>query len=331
MANKAAFALALFALAFSALSAAPPPAPKTYMEVCGVENFTDAGGGEAMSFIIIAFAIVSFSIGLAYMYAKLREDAHLGVWAKDEAFNLVISLFLFVGILVFFTASCSIAQSYSGGNPIMASQKYLDGLISSNGLNMLRTLTSDSLDNQLDATKYLYTGLTPFWGDGVAMKANRKAHSAHREYLIDLYLPIVASLNAQKYVLQGIAWMGASILLPFAFVLRLIPFSREFGNMLIALFFGLYIVVPTMYAMSGQVFMENISDIATPYTVDASLQKFHSYGLDNSQSAPPDIKGTTFYRIGSTIPQAIFLPNLVIVVAVSCIMAMAKALRALAV
>ncbi|MFA6214354.1 MAG: hypothetical protein WC717_03685 [Candidatus Micrarchaeia archaeon] len=327
MAIKARFALALLALAFTALSAAPPTAPKTYMEVCGVDSFTSDG----LSFIAIAFAIVSFSIGLAYMYSKLREDAHLGVWAKDEAFNLVISLLLFVGVLVFFTASCSIAQSYSGGSPITASQQYLDGLISSNGLNVLRTLTSDSIDNQLDATKYLYTGLTPFWGDGVAMRGNRKAHSAHREYLIDLYLPIVASLNAQKYVLQGIAWMGASVLLPFAFVLRLIPFSREFGNMLLALFFGLYIVVPTIYAVSGQVFAQNIANVPTPYTTDPTLQKFHSYGLDNSIFPLPNIKDSTFYRIGSTIPQAIFLPNIAIVVAVSCIMAMAKALRAIAV
>ena len=70
--------------------------------------------------------------------------------------------------------------------------------------------------------------------------------------------------------------------------------------------------------------------VPTPYTVDASLQKFQSFALDNSQDIPSDIKTTTFYKIGSTIPQAIFLPNLVIIVAVTCIMAVSKALRAIA-
>jgi len=328
--TKAAFAL--LALAVSACFAAPPPLPDYTgtNSTCSVYSFSDAGGGEAVSFIAITFAIVSFAIGLAYMYSKVREDPAAGVWAKDEAYNLIISLLLFVGILLFFSGACEIAQSYAhGGSPIDASQMYLDSLLQSNGLNVLKELQSDSLQNQLDATKYYYLGLTPFFGDGVAVRANRKAWSAQREYLIDLYLPIVASLTAQKYMLQGIAWMGASVLLPFAFVLRLVPPTREYGNMLLALFFGLYIMVPTMYAMSAQVFADNVQNITTPYSV-TSLQKFHSFALDG-QNIPHDIKDTLFYRIGSVLPQAIFIPNLVIIVAVTSIMALSKALRAIAI
>jgi len=312
-------------------------APKQFMDVCGVNSFDQTSGG-ALSFIGLAFALVSSIIALAYMYSKFREDPATGVWAKDEAYNLLISVLLFAGLLIFFTGSCSFAQSYSNSDPLRASQQYLDTLAQTNGLNLLRTLTFDSITNQLDATKYLYTGMTPFFGDGVAMRGDRKAHSAQREYLMDLYLPIIASINAQKYILQGIAWMGAYVLLPFAFVMRLVPPTREFGNMLIALFFGLYIVVPFMYAVSGQVFMDNVMNIPSkpvppdgPYRVDTSLEIFHSYGLDNSQIRTGGVADTMFYKIGSTIPQAIFLPNLVIIVAVSCIMALSKALRAIAV
>jgi hypothetical protein len=329
MMDKAAFAFALLALAVAASWAADGE-PPTYMETCGVESFTATGGGEALSFIAIAFALVSFAIGIAYMYSKLREDPAIGVWAKDEAYNLLISALLFAGLLAFFTGACSISEGYAGNkNPILVSQQYIDSLISSNGLNMLRTLTSDSVTNQLDATKYLYLGLSPFWGDGVAMKGNRKAWSAHREYIIDLYLPIIASLTAQKYILQGIAWMGAYVLLPFAFVMRLVPPTRDFGNMLIALFFGLYIVVPLLYSLSAQVYAANVLNVSSPYAV-TDLQIFHSYALDNSETLSGSVKATTFYRIGSTIPQAIFLPNLVIIVAVSSIMAVSKALRAIA-
>ena len=85
-----------------------------------------------------------------------------------------------------------------------------------------------------------------------------------------------------------------------------------------------------MYAMSGQVFLSEVMGGSAPYTTDSSLEKFYSYGLDNSLTSPPTTE-TILYRIGSTIPQAVFLPNLVIIVAISCIMALSKALRAIAV
>ena len=324
------FLLALLLLSVSTIHGTPPAYTGTN-SICSVESFGAVGGGQAVSFIAISFALVSFCIALVYMYSKFHEDPAMGVWAKDEAFNLIISVLLFVGLLIFFSASCSLASSYSGGNPIYASQQYLDALISSNGLNILKTLSSDSLTNQLDATKYRYLGLTPFWGEGAALRSNRKAYSSHEEHLIDLYLPIIASLTAQKYIITGIAWMGAYVLLPFAFVMRLIPPTRDFGNVLIALFFSLYIVVPTLYAMSGKVFMTDIVNAPSPYTTDSSLEKFCSYGLDNREPPCGPSKYTILYRIGSTIPQAVFLPNLVIIVAISCIMALSKALRAIAV
>ena len=330
MAGKSLLALLLLA---TSVAYGTPPAYTGTNSTCSVESFGAVGGGEAVSFIAISFALVSFCIALAYMYSKFREDPATGVWAKDEAFNLVISALLFAGLLIFFSASCTIASSssYSGGNPIYASQQYLDALISSNGLNILKTLSSDSITNQLDATKYRYLGLTPFWGEGAALRSNRKAYSAQEEFLIDMYLPIIASLTAQKYIITGIAWMGAYVLLPFAFVMRLIPPTRDFGNVLIALFFGLYIMVPTLYAMSGKIFMTDIVGASSPYTTDPSLEKFCSYGLDNREPPCGPSKDTVLYRIGSTIPQAVFLPNLVIIVAISCIMALSKALRAIAV
>lgn len=300
-----------------------------YQETCGISSFNQSSG-NALSFIAVSFAIVSLSIGLAYMYSKIKEDPAIGVWAKDEALNVGISMLLFFGIIAFFSASCTLAQEYANGNPILLSQQYLDYLILKNGLDLAKELSFGSLQNQLDSARFIYIGLTPFFGSGVSPKANLRAHSSHKEYLIDLYLPIIASLNAQKYILQGIAWVGASVLLPFAFIMRLIPPTRDFGNMLIALFFGLYIIVPTMYAMSGKVFMENIIE-KTPYTTDSSLNKFTSYALDNAQNPVNPPYRTVFYKIGSTLPQAIFLPNLVIVVVVSCVMALSKALKAIAV
>lgn len=300
--------------------------PSSYRNVCVADSFN----AEALAWISTAFMLVSIAIALAYMYSKARQDAAVSVWAHDEAMNLLISVVLLVGLIGAFAISCEVASGMAdpaGGDPFKLSQNYLKTLLNARGLNVLRSLTSSSIHNQMDATAYLYLGLTPIYGSGVAGRANLRAHSAQKEFLVDFYLPLVASLTAQMYILQGIQWVGATVLLPFSFLLRLFPFSRDFGNMLLALFFGLYIVVPTLYSLSGRVYMEQMLNRPIE-CVNCGINMFRTFALD-APLAP--LQNTVLYSIGSTIPQAVFLPNLVIAVAVSCIMAISKALRAIAV
>ncbi len=280
---------------------------------------------DATEFIAIAFAFVSAVIALAYMYAKIKEDAGAEAWAKNEAQNLLITVFLFVGLAAFFNASCALAEGYVGKNPFKASNEYLDALLKSNGNEVIRALTYRSIDDQMKATYYRYIGMTPFFGSGAATKSAYKSLSSHKELLIDIYLPIIASLTAQKYALQAIEWVSVSVLLPFAFVLRIIPLTRDFGNSMIAVFFALYILVPTTYAMSGAVY----NGIVETPTLSSGLNVFYSYGLDGRGDWTDPTK-SVLYKVGSTIPQAVFIPNLVMVIAISCIMALSKALKAVA-
>ncbi|VVB99916.1 Uncharacterised protein [uncultured archaeon] len=313
--------LALFiALFASAAHADSSP----YMKVCADNLVFDSQG--AMPLIAIAFSLVSFAIALAYMYGKTREDEKATVWAKDEAYNLVISVMLFVGLLAFFAGSCAVAETYAGGNPFSVSRNYIDTLLQDNGLSTLRSLTYGSISDQKQATSYLYTGMTPFFGSGVSDYANYRALSAQKEFLIDTYLPIIASLTAQKYMLQAIGWIAASVLLPFGFIMRLVPPTRDFGNTLIALFFALYIIVPTTYAMSGAVFMDKITN--APFAcVDCGVNTFSTFGL----ATPGPVQSQLLYKMASAIPQAVFIPNLVIIIAITCTMALSKALRAITV
>jgi len=328
--------LALLAIAaFTGLAYADACAsqPGSYREVCGIQSFTDCG--DAASFIAIAFILVSLSIALAYMYAKFRQDAAAEVWAKDEAFNLLISVLMFVGLIGAFSASCSFSESYAGKNPFDASVQYIDRLVQSNGVSVLSQLSQDSIANQLDATAFFFLSMAPFSGTGVAQYANLKARSANKEFLIDLYLPILASLEAQKYLLQAIQWIGASILLPFAFVMRLIPPTRDFGNTLIAVFFAMYIVVPLLYSMSGSTFEKIVASPRCEYA-GCTVHNFFSLGIESGGRGNPGADGrsmenATLYKIGSTIPQAVFIPNIVLIVAITCAMAVSKALRAIAV
>jgi len=289
--------------------------------------------------------LVAAMIALAYMHSKVRMDAQTEMWAKDEAKNLAISVLLFACIFVFFSGSCMLAMQYTknavnpsssddGMSPFSAAKSYMNNLLENNGKSVLRALTKMSINDQKAATKFSYLGAAPFWGTGVGPDANRRALSSHKELVIDIYLPIVASLTAQKYLLDAMQWVGASLLLPFAFVMRLIPFTREFGNFLIAIFFGIYIVVPFMYALSGAVFTNDILGPGSHgYWNNPNnnyKDNFYSYGLDGGDKATMSTEDTVLFRIGSTIPQAVFIPNLVLVVGITCIMAMSKALHAIA-
>lgn len=80
--------------------------------------------------------------------------------------------------------------------------------------------------------------------------------------------------------------------------------------------------------MSGSVFQQ-MNDAAQPVVrVNPNIEIFYSYGMDGGSQASTPPRDTLFYRIGSTLPQAIFLPNLAIIVAITCAMALSKALRA---
>ena len=291
-------------------------AADSYATVCSIANI----GGGAVDLIGIAFMLVTVLIAAAYMYGKSMHNEHLEVWAKDESANLFITVLLFAGLAVFFSGSCAIAYKYNQEkSPFQASYTYLDTLLYSNGKPVIQELIKSSIEDQKDATKYLNLGFTPFFGHGVATDANLRARSANKEFVIDLYLPLVASLAAQKQLLQVIEIVAASVLLPFAFVLRIIPMTREFGNMLIAVFFAAYIIVPMVYALSGAAFAGIVSN-PPPYSI---------YDFRDPAYGPGTGADSIFYRIGSTLPQAIFLPNLVQVVGVTCIMSLSKALHAI--
>lgn len=316
--------LQLFVLV--ALLLAPQLHAASYGQVCTPEELGKNGGNE---FLGVTFMLVSLAIAGAYMYGKGMHSPEAEVWAKDEAGNLLISVLLFAGLVVVFAGACRIAESYAGGSPFAASYQYLDRLVYNTALPSVKGLVLASLQEQKEATRYLYVGFIPFQGYGIASDANKRALSANKEFMIDMLLPMVASLSAQRQLLQIIEIFASSMLLPFAFILRITPPLRQTGNMLIALFFGIYILAPTMYAMGGAAFERVVANPATHGVYDFSDWSFGVRDFTGFPPRPVPLQQKWLFRIGSLMPQAVLLPNLVIVVVVTCTMSLAKGLRAI--
>jgi hypothetical protein len=292
------------------------------IDYTGTDSVCWNEGYANFNWVFMAFALTVFLISFAYMLSKVFESPEMGVWAHDELFNLGVSVVLFAVLVGCFIASCEIVQGFSGGmSPFAATYNYLDG-IAGNGLNALRDLTKSSLQNQLDATSYLNIGWPASDARGVATKASLRAVSSHKEMVIDLALPLLASIRAQKTVLQILELVSLSVILPFAMVLRILPFTREGGNLLIALSFAMYVVLPAFYALSAEAWKEVVE---RPWGV--SVFNYRDWGLDAGAACPAG--DCVLFRIGSMIPQAVFLPNLALIMLITCTMAISKGLRQL--
>jgi hypothetical protein len=298
---------------------------------------SDFQQNDASVFIIQILVLVTLMISLSYMYGKFKPDPRFELWAKDEVGNLVISIFLFVLIIAFFQGTCDFVKNLGnppfGKPPVEVAINHLNFLIKTNGLSVLRELTFGSLNNQFQGTWYFFFGLTPFSGSGVALKANQRALSAHKEMVIDLYLPILASLMAQRYILETSNWIGLSLMLPFAFIMRLFPLTRDYGNILISIFLVVYIIAPTLYALSAQVFEKIIS--SPKNCINCDVYNFYVYSLDEGSgygggaNSNATWENSKSFRLGSIIPQAVFVPNLIIVISITAIMSFSKTLKSL--
>lgn len=297
--------------------------------------YADFGAHGAAVWIGMAFMLTMGMIALAYMFGKGSEDEKLQVWARDEIFAVGIAALVVAGAIAFTMGSCAVLSSfssqeglgqYASANPFSSSYRYLDDL-SRVGLRGVEVQTKQSLQKQLDATAFLYIGLPTIESTGVPIKASKKALAAHQEMVIDIVLPLVVSLKAQKAALQIIEIIGLGVLLPFAVIMRIIPFTRNAGNLMLAVVFSLYVVAPATYVL-GAAAWKNVQSPQEGASVLVSDPAVLSFS-DRALGAACDESDCALYQIGALIPQAVFMPNLAIVIIMTCAMALSRALQAL--
>lgn len=320
-------------IAFALLSLIAPAAASY---VGGDASVCYANLGSNAIWIGMAFMLTVLLVALAYMLGKGSEDEQVQVWAKDEVFALGVSALIVAGVVAFTIGSCLTLSAisnqdgmgqYQSANPFSSSYRYLDAL-ASRGLSSIESQTKQGLQKQLDATAYLYVGLPTLTSTGVPLKASRKALAQHQEMVIDIMLPLVVSLKAQRAALQIIEIVGLAIMLPFAIIMRIVPFTRNAGNFMLAAVFCMFVIVPAVYVLSASAW----KGIESPQGGSVLVSDPQAFSFDDRAiGAACDGEGVDcpLYRIASLIPQAIFMPNLVIVVFITCTMALSRALGAL--
>lgn len=271
---------------------------------------------EFDSMIETTIVLVVLIIALSYMLGSVLEKQELTLWSKLEAQNLLISGVLVLVVLGAFATACSVLSAQSSGSgaatPFKAVDNYLSDMYNKQGLDISKTLIAGSMADQMRAVSYIYWSVPVLGGSGIAYKANWRAVSQHREMLVDLQLPLLASLQIQRLAFTALNQAVLMALLPAAVLFRMFFITRDVGNFLLALSFGIFFGMPMVYLLTYQAY--------------AKLPQPDTLGTDFPRDSPPMLDDALL-RIGYLAPAAILVPNIALIIVVSFTMAGSKALR----
>ena len=258
-----------------------------------------------------AVLLAVFVAAIVYMVSRFVQNPQLEVFAKEELAQVIIAIVFMLFLGTMFLGACNLVENITTppGDPFTKINNYMDYLISQ-GDHISLTLLVQSYENQLSATKYIYKG-TPFsGGSGKAPNADRKTYASLQEINFDLLIPAMVSLKVQQWVLATIQAISITYILPMAIIMRLIPGLRGVSDYLMAMTFGLYVVVPLTYVLNTQIAFGN----GTGSGVITGDVGFVNPLVD-------------FGNIAALYPQAVFFPNITLVIFVASVTAMAKALQ----
>ncbi|VVC03835.1 Uncharacterised protein [Candidatus Burarchaeum australiense] len=293
--------------------------------LASADNFLVSIDAEA-SAIAILLMISIFIIALAYMASQAFHRPQWETWAKNSGFQVMVSLGLILGVNLMLIAGSSASQALVGANMFTASTNYLNNLAYGQGYPLVNSLIGASIQNQLDSLDFQFNSNPITGAEGSAKSAGKKTLANAQDALMNMLMPLIASLTAQKALLGAIEMVIIPFFLPAAFLLRIFPQTRTMADYLIALSLGLVLVLPLTYVMN--IVIVNGNPPLAPGVDMSSIDR---------TSTPPDLAGIIskdvasdpnlpLAQAASLIPQAVFLPNLAIVITVSFIMAFSKLL-----
>lgn len=291
--------------------------------------------GDFRSPLVMAILVMGLIFGLAYMLSSAFERPEWAMWAKSEAATLLFSVLLIFIVVGAFGASCTLSnlmlfkdsRGFASGtglsgfdasiSPANRAIYYLDRLMQNYGLSTATNLVRSSVNDQFAGTAYAYWSVPVLDGGGMAFKANRRAWSAHKDMLADLYMPFLISIKVQQMLLGMLMSGVLAILLPAALLLRTFFASRDIGNLLIALSFSIFFALPLVYCFS----------LEATGAMESLFGGVRGNPFGNLSIARDTIVGDSFQRIGFLAAQAVVIPNLALIVTVTMTMALNKALR----
>lgn len=328
MMKPAFFAILLFSFACAAFpaSACESVSASTILN----SSLLPSAGPTIAVIMLLAILIIVF----AYMVGSVVGNTNWIVFAKDELYHLLFSACLLaaIGGILFFSctlgsaladyslssisASSQASFSCTNNGDMYAFSSCFLGLLESDAKTTSSILIRQSISKQLQASN-AYSTYVPFFGGWtISPDAYKRTHATMYDMLSFSFVsPALLSISLQKQFLDFMGIFGPAVLLPLAFMLRVLPPTRTLGNMFIAVSIGVLVLFPLMYAINAAMYEAVFSDCSKI-----------SAATDDYVMGPCGTPGS-FSEIAKLIPQAFFLPNFTLAVFITFLGAAAKALR----
>ncbi len=305
--------------------------------------------GETSFYLGVAFMTVVLIISLSYAYSTVTHNAHASLFSKEELFHVLISVLLVIGIGGFMYFGCSIFASvldYSFSAPLLNVQA--SSIPSSNcysssdspqtlalcyltktrdrAYSYVNLAMEKNIQNEMGSTASVGVVIPVLGSTTVPLSSWKKAFAAQYETMsMSFAMPALISLNLQVLFLTMNLQL-IQFLIPAALILRVLPGTRMFGNMLIALCIVLYVIVPFLYALNGA--MDDLV-FRDYYFCQKYAGAVYDQYLDSDVAAPLTScdSQTGYFALARLMPHAFFLPNLVLAIAITFLSGIAKALK----
>ncbi len=307
-----------------------------------ISNATDVVLSEQGTLIWVVIMLTVVVIACAYVAGSVLTNANYTVFAKDELYHLGFSVAILVGFSSLVLLSCNVADlfytsffhniegSLQGDcfneNSMQATASCYMGLVKGDATSLSKSYIKNYLDKLMDST-FAWSIQLPLVNSYTSTAgAYKRIISNQYDLILNSFLvPALMSVSMQKIVLDFIRENIIQWILPAAFVLRVFIPTRQMGNILIALALGLYILVPFMYVFNFAMYDASNSSEDCQNMKDAVCDN----AVDGSCSSPAQAcsNPNSFWNVGRLIPVAFFLPNLTIVILITFLSCMHKALR----
>lgn len=201
-----------------------------------------------LTFAVPAVAgIVVIFLASTSMLAASISNPQLEAWAKTEIREFVAGLLLIALVIALFVSSNGISIAFTGTNDyVKTSMDIVKGWLSQIDTAYIITIMS-ATRIRLAATFSPFINI-PLWYVSISYSTNPLAGVA---IMLTTLTMATQALTNCIFLLEGLKMLvvylqviGPVILLPLAFIFRLIPFSRRLGNTLIAISIGGMVFLP---------------------------------------------------------------------------------------
>ncbi|MEM4359896.1 MAG: hypothetical protein QXT45_05155 [Candidatus Bilamarchaeaceae archaeon] len=222
--------------------------------------------------------LVIIGIALSYMASDALADPQLKAWAKGELVELITGVILIVSISMLFIGTTELSKTITGKDDYtQIAIDVIDGMLEDYGV-AYESIIKAAARIRIGAT--FSTWLTiPVWF--FSFNYSSAPLTGIGPIFISLGMATQGLTNV-IFLYEGIRLLLLfcqatipEIVLPLAFILRLIPFTRRAGNTLIAVALGGILLLPLSVIIIG--YMNSLIDYPQPALSNDELRRLDAY------------------------------------------------------